>query len=143
MVATRMRPAGRRGRGQALVEFALILPVLMLILGAVIQFGLIFWAQNTLTQVVRDTGRWAATQQGQCDLGGPALVAKADAIAQISSLMGYTAGQWNGNGIPYPADPQPREGVEVSWPISTDTKVGVKTPSMPPSNTEPSQGRPE
>ena len=34
----------------------------MLILGGIIQFGIIFWGQNTLTQVARDTGRWASTQ---------------------------------------------------------------------------------
>ncbi|HEY8773487.1 MAG TPA: TadE family protein, partial [Gaiellaceae bacterium] len=58
--------ASRLPRGQSLVEFAIVLPVLMLIIGAIIQFGIIFWGQNTLTQIARDTGRWASTQPG-CD----------------------------------------------------------------------------
>ena len=52
-------------RGQALVEFAIILPVFVLFLAGVIQFGILFWAQNTLTQIARDTGRWASTQIGR------------------------------------------------------------------------------
>ncbi|HEX5147885.1 MAG TPA: TadE family protein, partial [Candidatus Limnocylindrales bacterium] len=52
-----------RQHGQSLAEFAIVFPVLFLIVAAIIQFGLIFWSQNTLTQVARDTGRWAATQQ--------------------------------------------------------------------------------
>jgi Flp pilus assembly protein TadG len=51
-----------QARGQSLAEFALVFPVLMLILGGVIQFGVIFWGQNSLNQVVRDAGRFAVTQ---------------------------------------------------------------------------------
>ena len=54
----RRSPNRRRSRGQSLAEFALVFPILMIILGGIIQFGIIFWAQNTLTQVARDTGRW-------------------------------------------------------------------------------------
>ena len=60
-------------RGQALVEFAIVIPVFMLILAGMIQFGIILWGQNTLNQVVRDTGRWAATQTA-CDSSTAALV---------------------------------------------------------------------
>ena len=57
------RNRGRRdtsrthGRGQSLVEFALVFPILMILVGGIIQFEIIFWAQNRLTQVARDTGR--------------------------------------------------------------------------------------
>src|SRR5215210_1280152 len=103
----------RRTRGQGLVEFALVFPILILILGAIIQFGLIFWAQNTLTQVVRDTGRWAATQAATpCNGGGASLVSRADTIARTSALLGYRPGQWSGSGSAYPTTPEPREGVE-------------------------------
>ena len=56
------RPERRhRSRGQSLVEFALVFPIFMLILGGVIQFAVILWGQNTLNQVVRDAGRYVAT----------------------------------------------------------------------------------
>jgi Flp pilus assembly protein TadG len=84
----------KRSSGQSLAEFALVFPILMLIIGGIIQFGIIFWGQNTLTQVVRDTGRWAATQI-DCTTTAP-VIATANAIAAQSSLIGYTAGEFNG-----------------------------------------------
>jgi hypothetical protein len=122
-----------RQTGQGLVEFALVLPLLFLIFFAIVQFGLIFWAQNTLTQVVRDTGRWAATQQAKpCDGGGAALVAKADEIARRSSLLGYAAGDWTGAPVAFDVSPAPREGIEASWPISTDPPGGFTNLDCPP-----------
>ena len=69
----------------------------MLVLAGIIQFGIIFWGQNTLTQVVRDTGRWAATQL-QCTDPSP-IIATADQIAAQSSLIGYTAGSWSTSNV--------------------------------------------
>jgi Flp pilus assembly protein TadG len=90
----RRPPDRRHSRGQALAEFAIVFPVLMVLLGGIIQFGIIFWGQNTLTQIARDTGRWAATQQG-CTAGTPApavdVLATAKAIAGQSSLIGNSS----------------------------------------------------
>jgi Flp pilus assembly protein TadG len=88
----RLRDRRRRSRGQSLAEFAIVFPVLMLIMGGVIQFGIIFWAQNTLTQVARDTGRWASTQV-ICPTSAN-VVPTANSIAGQSSLIGYAAGSW-------------------------------------------------
>jgi Flp pilus assembly protein TadG len=51
----------RRSRGQSLAEFAIVLPVFFLIMAGTIQLGFILWGQNTLNQLARDTGRYAAT----------------------------------------------------------------------------------
>jgi Flp pilus assembly protein TadG len=89
-----------RSRGQTLAEFALVFPVLMLIIGGIIQFGIIFWGQNTLTQVVRDTGRWAASQQDCTALiETPLIIATANQIAAQSSLIGYSAGSWTSGNV--------------------------------------------
>jgi Flp pilus assembly protein TadG len=113
----RRPPNRRRSRGQSLAEFAIVFPVLMLVLGGIIQFGIIFWAQNTLTQIARDTGRWAASQQS-CVQGteGPLILAKANAIAAQSSLIGYNSAWTSAN-------------VVVSWQT---TPVG--DPCPPTSN---------
>jgi TadE-like protein len=115
----------RHSRGQSLAEFAIVVPLLMAIIGGIIQFGIIFWAQNTLTQVVRDTGRWEASQQtSPCN--GPtaatALGQRADSIASNASLIGYTAGQWGAATVSstWPPATRPAEGVEAAWPIPTD-----------------------
>ncbi|MCC6617821.1 MAG: pilus assembly protein, partial [Chloroflexi bacterium] len=50
-------------RGQALVEFAaVLLPILLVIVG-IIQFGLIFGANVTLTNAVREAARTATIQR--------------------------------------------------------------------------------
>jgi hypothetical protein len=115
-------------RGQSLVEFAIVVPIMLAIVGGIVQFGVIFWAQNTLTQVVRDTGRWEASQQTpQCDLSGGAVAERANTIARNASLIGYppTSGGWSTATVSPtwpPVPDRPREGVEVAWPI----------PSLPP-----------
>jgi Flp pilus assembly protein TadG len=93
-----------RSRGQTLAEFAIVVPVVLAILGAIIQFGMVFWAQNTLTQVVRDTGRWEATQQATpCSTGTSALGAQTEIIAGNSSLFGYSSGEFT-SPTPYTSD---------------------------------------
>jgi Flp pilus assembly protein TadG len=111
------RSAAVPRRGQGLAEFALIFPVMMLILGAIIQFGIIFWGQNTLTQVARDTGRWAATQPG-CNTATVDVLTTARNIAASSSLIGAT-GSWGPS------------NVTASWtgtcPPANNTQVGYVT----------------
>jgi Flp pilus assembly protein TadG len=49
----------RREGGQALVEFALVAPIFLFILFAIIQMGLLFAGQNGLVSSVRETARYA------------------------------------------------------------------------------------
>lgn len=82
------RSRSQRCRGQSLVEFAVVFPVLMIIIGGIIQFGIIFWGQNTLNQIVRDAGRYAVTE---ADCTGPRqadVLAKIDSIASNASFAG-------------------------------------------------------
>ncbi len=102
-----------RAHGQALAEFALVIPVLFLLVAAVIQFGLIFWSQQTLTQVARDTGRWAATQTS-CDGSSAQVTQTANDIAGNSTLFGYSSDQWADGGT------GSTNKVVVSWPRDSD-----------------------
>lgn len=124
----------RRGqslRGQSLMEFGVLLPLLLLLVGGVVQFGALYAARHSLIQVGRDVGRWAATQQYEvCSDAAtatpPQPVTEADRLAVDSGLFGYAAGDWGpGNFMTYPdnaglpPDPPAAEGVEVVWSIST------------------------
>ena len=132
----RVRSKRRRSSGQGLVEFALVVPLLLAMVGGIIQFGIIFWAQNTLTQVARDTGRWEASQQTKpCDssAAATAVAQRADSIASSANLIGYTAGQWTA-ATTYPTVPRPTEGVEVAWPIPTHDPVLFANDCPPSSN---------
>ena len=50
----RMQKPDRRRSGQSLVEFALVLPVLMMILMGIIEFGRIWMSQNAVTNAARE-----------------------------------------------------------------------------------------
>jgi hypothetical protein len=119
------------------VEFALILPILLMLVGGIIQYGVIFATKHSLIQVGRDVGRWAATQTIDA-AGNPLLACKdlatdsppqpvtvADLIARQSHLFGYSNDDWDStNFLAYddntllPAAPPPGfagESVEVVW----------------------------
>jgi Flp pilus assembly protein TadG len=119
--------------GQSLVELAIVLPVLLLLLGGAVQYGVIFAARHELTQVARDTARWASTRQ-TTDLAGvvepceaaatatpPQPLTLADQNAQSSGLIGYSAGTWDAaNFTSYGLATMPPtapngDGVEVAW----------------------------
>jgi Flp pilus assembly protein TadG len=121
----------RGARGQSLVEFTLVLPVFFAIFAGIIQFGLVFWAQNTLTQVVRDTGRWAATQQG-CSATTVGLGTQVNAVAHNSSLLGYdpsspwtvsdlTAGAFAASGDAAVRSFSTAGQVGVAWVVDSDS----------------------
>jgi Flp pilus assembly protein TadG len=57
----------RQQRGQSLVEFALVLPALMLILLSIVQFGIVFKQYITLTDAVREGARKAAVARMRSD----------------------------------------------------------------------------
>lgn len=137
MTLPRLRFTGsrHRSRGQSLAEFALVFPILMLIIGGIIQFGIIFWGQNTLNQVVRDTGRWAATQQGDCETAGgkaaltTSITTTANAIASQSALIGSISSvtvTWSGSPCP------PNDNQDEAWiDIRIDSQVPIFFPFVP------------
>jgi hypothetical protein len=67
----------RSKRGAALVEFALILPILLMLFLGIIEFGVLMMHQLTLVQVAREGSRAAS-------LGGP--------VAQIQARILNMAG---------------------------------------------------
>lgn len=119
MTTTATAPRGARHsiRGQAVVEFALVAGLFFLVIGGVVQFATILWSQNTVTQIARDTARWAATQSiSPCD-GAPmrtGIAQSADALAERSQLAGHTAGTWSSavtmNSLGF-------DGVAAEWPF--------------------------
>ncbi len=70
----RLAPNARQDRGAAAVEFALLLPMLLLLVFGLIDFGRALNAQITLTQAAREGARLAA-------LGEPNVVSGTQAAA--------------------------------------------------------------
>lgn len=62
------RRTHRRGRGQALAEFALILPLFLLVMVAIFDLGRAIFAFNTLTNAAREGARLAIVNQYKPDI---------------------------------------------------------------------------
>jgi hypothetical protein len=62
-----------RGGGQALVEFALVLPLFLLMLFAIIDIGRVIWANDNLANAAREGARWASVhgdwKYAECQTG--------------------------------------------------------------------------
>ncbi len=71
-------------RGAAVVEFALLLPVLLLILFGLIDFGRALNAQITLTQAAREGARLAAEGQPWATVVVPRTQAAATALSGVA-----------------------------------------------------------
>ncbi|HZS24930.1 MAG TPA: TadE/TadG family type IV pilus assembly protein [Gaiellaceae bacterium] len=74
----------RNERGQTMVEFALILPVLLVVIFGIIQFGIAFNNYESLTDGVRAGARLAAVSRQS-----PTPVA--DTTARVQASSGLTA----------------------------------------------------
>lgn len=65
----------RKERGAVAIEMAILLPLLLLILIGIIEFGRVLNIQVSLTQAAREGARYAAVhyQEGGLDVAGTAL----------------------------------------------------------------------
>src|SRR4026209_1270555 len=70
-MTTREKP-----RGQAMVEFALVIPVFLLLMVALFDFGRVIWVNDTLATAAREAVRYAIVHGGAdsqtCPVGPPA-----------------------------------------------------------------------
>jgi len=73
----------RNERGQTMTEFAFVLPVLLVVVLGIVQFGIVFNNYVTLTDAVRAGARKAAVSRNQSN---PAGVCKAAVIAAADNL---------------------------------------------------------
>ena len=109
------RACGRaaRERGAAAVEFALLLPVLLLLVFGIIDFGRALNAQITLTQAAREGARLAA-------VGQPNVVGRTQAAAAGLNPVAVTV-----TACPPGAGPGAEAVVETSYVFSFVTPIGA------------------
>lgn len=81
----------RQQRGVAVVEFALILPILIVLFTAIIEFSRILYLSHTLEKSVRDASRYLASQT-ITTVGEPELSNERLEIARNLAFSGNPAG---------------------------------------------------
>ena len=79
------RKCARNESGQALVEFALVLPLLCLVLFGIIQFGITLKDYLALTDAVRAGARQGAVARFENDPLGTTVTAVRDAAGDLSA----------------------------------------------------------
>ena len=72
----------RSASGQALVEFTLVLPLLLVMFFSILEFGLYFYTRVSLRHVVRESARFAVTGNVLNDSTGTPMT-KAKSIEQL------------------------------------------------------------
>lgn len=78
----------KKENGQAVVEFAIVLPLLLLIICAIIDFGWLFYNQLSLENCTREAARYGAVNAANSDcttLVGNKI--NKDAISSLKQLM--------------------------------------------------------
>lgn len=73
-----------REDGQAVVEFALVLPILTLIIFATIQFGLAFWNMQQVSAAASEGARRAAVSRTATDRDGRVVTAVRNASPNLT-----------------------------------------------------------
>jgi Flp pilus assembly protein TadG len=81
----------RRSRGQALVEFAIVLPVFLLVLSGVLDFGFLLYGRMTAINAIKEVAQCGSTGQCTVDSKGnsiswSAMQAKAITLATADGL---------------------------------------------------------
>lgn len=99
--------------GQALVEFSLVLPVLVLILLSVVQLGFIFGAHIGVINAVREAARYGSlspTLAGQVDANGTAVQGYLTGTLLPQSVPAYRADSVESTSVTYCSYPNPGAG---------------------------------
>jgi Flp pilus assembly protein TadG len=135
-----MRPRGRGHEGQAALELALTLPLLLLIVLGIADFGRVFVAAETLTHATREAARYGSLNwsdsAGICNKLQDAAAAATVTVAPANITINYRDGGNENNIVgtstacgPYVAStPCPRAGTCAN-PLPGDLlQVQVKQP---------------
>ena len=94
--------------GSATVENIIWLPVLLMMIGAIVQFGLYFNARNTVQAAAYEAARQAATA------AEPRTAAEETAFGFAEGIVpGWTKGQRVEVAIEAPIEPHPGESISV------------------------------
>ena len=114
LLSRRSKRAPRRG--QAMAEFALILPIALLVLFGIIQFGFLFASQIGMVNALRETVRYASTSPVTDNTS--ALFTKTNVCGYLSNeamrkMPGYESAFLGPSSVSYSSYEDPHDGTET------------------------------
>lgn len=112
---TARRRDGKRSRAAAVVEFAVVLPLLLTILFGIIEYGWIFMVRQTLQTAAREGCRIAVLQSSTAPY--------ADVTARVTTVMAPTGLSYSVN-MTHASAGNPVETVEVTVPYADVSLMG-------------------
>jgi Flp pilus assembly protein TadG len=107
-----MRSAKNRQKGVALVEFALVLPLLLILTFITTEYGRALYQYNTITKSVRDAARYLSIQSPNTH------------VAEAKNLAVY--GNLAGAGTPLAIGLDTGQ-VQIAWPAPTGAAPVINT----------------
>lgn len=116
----------QRSRGAVLVEFALVLPVLLLLLLGIIEFGMLMMHQLTLMQAAREGVRLAAVRAPVASVTQRILNSSTSLPNQGEMVVALTYS--TDNGVTFPGTLADNAGGENNAPAGTLIRVRVDCP---------------
>lgn len=126
-----MHNSRRSESGQALVEFALLLPILAVLLMGIIEFGVVFHDYVTVTDASRVGARKAAVSRFVGDNGAAAETAALKAAQSLKSpglTADCTSTDWTRNGSEVSCTVSYPYSIKVlDWVVKTGTLTSVTT----------------
>jgi Flp pilus assembly protein TadG len=85
---TPFAPGRERGRGQALVEFSLVFPLMLLLVFGLIDLGRLVYTNNALSEAAREGARYGSVQaRSATDIAG----IEAYTVSRVAGIGGVTA----------------------------------------------------
>jgi Flp pilus assembly protein TadG len=115
-----MRRNSRHEEGQAVVELALVLPLMLMLLLGVIQFGTVFRDYIALTDATRVGARQAAVARS--------IQPESDRVPRVVDMVHRAAVNLNKSKITVTVEPKKVDGVTPGWEQSGDVTVRTTYP---------------
>ena len=125
-----VRAARRAEGGQALVEFALVLPILLLVVTGIIQFGVLLGGQIALVNGVREAARYGSvletTSSGSVPADAAAVKARLQTVLS-AGLPGYSPARLLSSSVCYVSYRNPISGGgSPSWSVRLTVSATYK-----------------
>jgi Flp pilus assembly protein TadG len=92
--ASRPDRVARRQGGQELVEYALVFPLLLLLILGIIEFGIIIFSYNTISNAAREGARYGVVNRK--DMAGVSARVRDRAVGLDQSLLQVTSTETGG-----------------------------------------------